>query len=517
MYRIEPVERKQISPREAESSHLLSLSDDLYISQRDLKVLIVEPDTASSLILPRSQYYFFQQLKKPQYLADFIARNSWTEASQLLNFINIFYTSGVMEVDGKSANLSTELWKQEKRLPNVFAIQIRQPGSEGRAMPQELSRKIVGRICKEITGDVGMFVIQGTDADKDSESISSLVMTISELTLDVKKAFRIFLKTEPFQDEKLADFCKNNRVEFGFYSDELSSSSNDSADVFRRLNKFVTREIQPLVMAPVYDAGHFKNIFERLMSEKLYNQRFILLNLENTDGREIAVRDLEKFVNVYMEIVDLAIEFNKNSKEKVQVMDLSSMLEICLAKERRNFCFRSPCGAGNTLLAFDVDGNIYPCDLMFGVDKFKLGNIADSTVLSDLIEKSPVVRELNEHVVEAIPRCSKCQWRNFCGSSCAAVTFRHYNTIYREHPLCKFYMVMWEKILWKIYEEAGILTLQNLVPMPESGGARGQERMQPGMQQPGMQQPGMQQQQLSRPGAQGDDLAARGTEWPPRL
>lgn len=80
---------------------------------------------------------------------------------------------------------------------------------------------------------------------------------------------------------------------------------------------------------------------------------------------------------------------------------------------------RSPCGAGIGQVAYDQDGQVYPCDearmvARMGDDIFRLGAVGD-TRYADVVGHETVRSIGIASTLEALPGCRQCAYQPYCG------------------------------------------------------------------------------------------------------
>ena len=100
---------------------------------------------------------------------------------------------------------------------------------------------------------------------------------------------------------------------------------------------------------------------------------------------------------------------------------------------------RSPCSAGTSELAYDVDGRTFPGDEArrvdaFGDSLFALGNVRDLTI-ADVV-RHPTVRAIAAaSLLDAQPRCADCWNKPFCGISPVSTYVRE-GDLFGQRPRC---------------------------------------------------------------------------------
>jgi His-Xaa-Ser system radical SAM maturase HxsB len=100
---------------------------------------------------------------------------------------------------------------------------------------------------------------------------------------------------------------------------------------------------------------------------------------------------------------------------------------------------RSPCSAGTSELAYDVDGRIFPGDEArrvdaFGDPIFALGNVRELT-LADIV-RHPTARAIaTASLLDAQPMCADCWNKPFCGISPVSTYVRD-GDLFGQRPRC---------------------------------------------------------------------------------
>lgn len=82
------------------------------------------------------------------------------------------------------------------------------------------------------------------------------------------------------------------------------------------------------------------------------------------------------------------------------------------------------CNAGKGYVSVDINGNIYICHRLVGLDRFYMGNILDDSFDGEWTET--ITKEMR---VEKKRKCSKCWARHICGGGCYEVNYNFNNDI----------------------------------------------------------------------------------------
>src|SRR6185436_20664940 len=100
---------------------------------------------------------------------------------------------------------------------------------------------------------------------------------------------------------------------------------------------------------------------------------------------------------------------------------------------------RSPCSAGTSELAYDVDGRVFPGDEARRVDAsgdpiFALGNVRELT-MADVV-RHPTVRAIaSASLLDAQPMCADCWNKPFCGIS-PVTSYVRDGDLFGQRPHC---------------------------------------------------------------------------------
>jgi len=159
----------------------------------------------------------------------------------------------------------------------------------------------------------------------------------------------------------------------------------------------------------------------------------------------------DDFAEAFLESADLARAHNaEHGAGSVRVRDIEFYLANIVTRKRHHMCFRTPCGAGTSHIAFDVHGNYFACDEMVGRNEFRIGNIYEDDNLASALSRSTVSETLKNRTVQSIPKCRRCPIKFICGGGCASRIHAKFGTIHKESHFCRFQEVSIEGLMWKI-------------------------------------------------------------------
>jgi len=118
------------------------------------------------------------------------------------------------------------------------------------------------------------------------------------------------------------------------------------------------------------------------------------------------------------------------------------------------------CGAGRLSLCVASNGDVYPCDALYGVEALKAGNLRERP-LREIWEKSSVLKKFHNLSLDKIDGCKDCELKYICGGGCLADNYLFTGSFLKASPLqCKvFKEVYWYMLcelareMWKSYNE----------------------------------------------------------------
>lgn len=145
----------------------------------------------------------------------------------------------------------------------------------------------------------------------------------------------------------------------------------------------------------------------------------IKLNLMRQPSYEcenVAPLDMEEIAAVATEIVETLTELRRMGVQIHESMT-GDRLQNLTSKRNRNICNSAGCCGGKRMVSFDIQGNIYPCELTDWQDEC-MGNIADSIDLCEVVNRSLHTKPyfMEKHIDE----CDSCPWWYYCKGGCSS-------------------------------------------------------------------------------------------------
>lgn len=139
-----------------------------------------------------------------------------------------------------------------------------------------------------------------------------------------------------------------------------------------------------------------------------------------TEEEEYALRP-EDLPEIFAEYDRLAAEMVRRYGTDEDFTFFHFMLDLtggpCVAKRL------SGCGSGTEYLAVTPWGDLYPCHQFVGEEKYRMGNVDEGIIRTDLREK---FRNCNVYSKE---KCRNCFARFYCSGGCAANAYKFHGSI----------------------------------------------------------------------------------------
>jgi uncharacterized protein len=122
----------------------------------------------------------------------------------------------------------------------------------------------------------------------------------------------------------------------------------------------------------------------------------------------------QEIANTEIRLLNKIVELNERGYN-ISEHNINVKLKNILLKRYTDICHSCGCMGGRKMIVFDMNGNIYPCELT-DAPKEKFGSIYDS---NDLLDSMEVWLKNNDFFTEKKDDvCSDCMWYVFCKGGC---------------------------------------------------------------------------------------------------
>jgi His-Xaa-Ser system radical SAM maturase HxsB len=167
-----------------------------------------------------------------------------------------------------------------------------------------------------------------------------------------------------------------------------------------------------------------------------------------------------EFLPFYFKALDHILELNRQGVEIMERWATIFLAKILTDVDPNYVDIRSPCGAGVGQVAYNYDGQVFPCD-----EARMLHQMGDSAALIgrceelsyDQIIDSPVVNQLLvASTQEALPACCDCAYLPYCGT-CPIYNYGTQGNIFGSMPSnqkCLMHMAIMDR-LFELLRDGG--------------------------------------------------------------
>lgn len=218
--------------------------------------------------------------------------------------------------------------------------------------------------------------------------------------------------------------------EKGHRSGILTVLTNDTSKRYREIiDYFVKIGVDRICINPVQKLGYARN-----------------------NWNNVGIGSAER-LQVYGDILDYTFDYLDRG-----VVILDRMFLLALAKLGKNtdvgfMDFRSPCGAVCGQLAYDINGDIYPCDEARSFPEFRLGNVSTHTY--EGIIHAKMTSEIIEASLHNQPLCDECAYKPYCGL-CPLMCYAESGNLVPKLPddlRCQFSRFLFDYVFLKIIDD----------------------------------------------------------------
>ena len=376
------------------------------------------------------------------YLGSKYPRNSIVEAYSEINLLyekGLLFSEGleIKEFDYNKQNVVKALCLHvahdcNLRCKYCFASQGDFKGKRS-LMPLEVGKKALEFVVKSSGNRRNLEVdFFGGEPLMNFDVVKQLVKYGRELEKDNNKRFRFTITTNGvlLDDDKI-DFINENMDNVVLSLDGRKEINDNMRKTISGMGSYDI--IVPKIIDMVNKRGD-KDYFVRGTFTKnnldfandileYYKLGFKKVSMEPvvTDPKEeyaLREEDLDVILN----------EYEKFSREYIKIKKIDKdftffhfMIDLnqgpCLIKRA------SGCGAGSEYLAVTPEGDLYPCHQFVGEEEFKLGNVYDGII------KTEICDEFKKNNVLTKDDCSSCWARFYCSGGCHANAYYSNNDI----------------------------------------------------------------------------------------
>lgn len=100
-------------------------------------------------------------------------------------------------------------------------------------------------------------------------------------------------------------------------------------------------------------------------------------------------------------------------------------------------------------ISFDLDGNLYPCDRLYGNTEFLYGNIQKDS-LKNIIDNGKAKNLSKRWNLLSKTDCKNCEISQYCFGGCPGNSYFYYGSYFKKDYYCEAYKVIWRHVYEKI-------------------------------------------------------------------
>lgn len=248
----------------------------------------------------------------------------------------------------------------------------------------------------------------------------------------------------------MVDFITTHKIKVGISIDGHNHRSNvnrfgkDRNDYLNRIIDNIDLLINNNIRIGILSVITTNNYRELLNSISFYVSKgvkafgfnFCILKGRGTNiNNEISIVAL---VDVYIKLACYINDYNEQHEQQEYISERTiSVLIYSLSHKSLGACFSTPCNAGDSLYALDVNGDVYPCDEFVGNKKFCIGNIGNSDFSINNIQNENLTA-LRHRKCNSISKCAQCSIRELCPFKCPSDSYYRTGNLFQPHSMCDF-------------------------------------------------------------------------------
>lgn len=466
---------------------MVTRADGLHASRRGDRVLVVEPLTASWAVLTEGSWRMIGGLTGPTPAATLIAEavGRGLTPSAANDLLALMHRKGFVHLDGRPHTDWRDLWAREPEVPSFVSLHVVEgcnlrctycytdAGAEVSRMAPDLMERLIEKAIRELPSNTLTIDFLGGEPFLLFDEIVATMRRGDELAESLGKRVDWLMQTNgTFLTRERAIVLASLNVGVGVSIDgpkalhdryrPRANGAGSWDEVFGNLIAAREEGLRVAPLAVIHEPERYTEALDFFVSHGFEFVRFNYSSVMGRarDGLDFAPERAERFAHGFLDMVRWARGWCEANQRPLRISDLNQMLNILVTKNRDYMCLRSPCGLGDSILSFGTKGEIYACEEFERHTKatFLLGH-ADARTLPEVVKASSNYQLLKQRRVETIPKCSRCHLRYMCGGGCTHKALAYYGTHMREDPMCRYYQIVFEELMWMIADDRRLAEL----------------------------------------------------------
>jgi len=473
---------------------LITRNSELFSKTREAKRLFIAPESASWLILEGKELEAFLRIDRPMVISRFLQENFSHSANVGRIFLEKLYLNDLIRISGKSYYNSEYLWKLPEKYPGFLCLHITEAcnmeckycyavaHSKKARMPVETAKKVIEKILREIPVNNPMIDFHGGEPMLEFDAMVEAAEYGYQIGREVEKKIKFITQTNAtLITKEKAEILKKLKIVPGVSLDGPPDIHNryrvfpegkkSFVQTWKGLEYLRAAGLNSGVLAVVHHPQDYQDVLKFFLDKGFTSMR---INFSSSIGRaqdemEFHHQRGEDFAKYFLKMTDDALAWCRLNQKPLNIQDLDQLINNLTSKSRPFMCYRSPCGIGNSILGFGIEGGVYGCEEMASSNLYCLGNVNEQINLKDLVDNNEMLKFLSTRRTENIPRCRTCHLRKFHGIGCTSKVYAQFGDIFRESPMCRFYQVVLEELMWKLSENPEMTKFLNFGCMDNRG------------------------------------------------
>lgn len=464
---------------------MVTRADGLFSSRRGDRVLVVEPLTASWAVLTQRTWTLLSSLNRPT-SSDALIRRAVTaglEDAAARDLIALLHRKGFVHLDGRPATDPHALWARPPEVPSFVSVHVAEgcnlrctycyadAGADLNRMPRDLMFGVVEKSIREIPSAVLTIDFLGGEPFLLFDDITDVIAHGNRIAESLQKRVDWLMQTNgTLLTRERARLLATLNVGVGVSIDgpkalhdkyrPRAGGTGSFDEVFRNMLAARDEGLRVAPLAVIHEPATYTEVLRFFLESGFEHMRFNYSNVMGRarDGLDFPADRAEAFAAGFLSLVREARAWCETHQRRLGIGDLDQMIAVLATKNRDYMCMRSPCGLGDSIISFGVNGEIYACEEFERHTKatFLLGQTSEMSI-PEVVRSSPNYHLLKQRKVENIPKCSRCHLRYICGGGCTHKTLAYYGTHMREDPMCRYFQVVFEELMWMIAEDPAMV------------------------------------------------------------
>ena len=216
------------------------------------------------------------------------------------------------------------------------------------------------------------------------------------------------------------------------------------------LKKYYGKNLSGITVITKYNYKDIVKIIDYFTNELgISSMKFnIVRDNPNANERRIglSLEEVREFANKLFDTIELynvlGIKFDEGNIH----VRTSNLLE----RTNNNYCLSNGCKGGTNLLSIDMNGDIYPCEMM-DYKEVKIGSIYKDGKISS---NSDLIKQINDSKKSSIyfkkkinKECKNCPWQYYCKGGCTSRILYSNGKMKYDEIECEFNKVIYERII----------------------------------------------------------------------